>query len=172
MSDKVKAAMRSIPDFPKPGILFRDISTILLDPDAFGETIDILAGRYGEREIDAIAAIEARGFVFGAVLADRLKTGLILIRKPGKLPAETVSTSYELEYGEATIEMHADAVKKGDRILLVDDLLATGGSAAAASRLIEKQGGRIEEIAVVVELAGLDGRSALGGRPVFAVVVD
>lgn len=172
MSDRVRKAMRSIPDFPKPGILFRDISTILLDPDAFKETIDILEERYRDRDIDAIAAIEARGFIFGAVLADRIGTGLILIRKPGKLPAATVSTSYELEYGEASIEMHADAVRSGDRILLVDDLLATGGSAAAAAGLIEERGGTIEEIAVVIELTDLDGRSRLGSRSVFSIIAD
>ena len=172
MNEKVKSAMRSIPDFPKPGILFRDISTILLDPEAFRETNDVFAARYDGRRIDAIAAIEARGFVFGAVLADRLRTGLVLLRKPGKLPATTVSRSYALEYGEATLEMHADAVSAGDRILLVDDLLATGGSAAAAVELIEGQGGRIVEIAFVVELAELGGRARLGDRPVFSILSD
>lgn len=162
--------IRDIPDFPHKGILFRDITPALLDPEPFRAICDALTERYEKRELDKIAGIEARGFFFASVLSYRLGKGLIPLRKPGKLPWKTISRSYSLEYGEATVEMHEDAVTKGERILLVDDLLATGGTAAAASELIESAGGVIEELAFVIELSGLEGRAQLGGRPIHSLL--
>lgn len=168
---ELKEKIRSIPDFPKPGILFRDITTLLKDADAFQEVVDRFADRYGRETIDGIAGIESRGFIFGAALAARLRTGFIPIRKPGKLPAKTFSAQYALEYGTDRIEMHADAVQQGSRVLLMDDLLATGGTMQAACTLVEQAGGTIVECAFVIELAGLNGRDKLDGRPVFSLIV-
>jgi len=162
--------IRDIPDFPEKGILFRDITPALLDPVAFKNICDSLVERYEGWEIDKIAGIEARGFFFASVLAYRLGKGMIPLRKPGKLPWKTVSRSYSLEYGEATVEMHEDAVSEGERILLVDDLLATGGTAAAAAGLIHSRGGVITEIAFVIELSTLAGREKLVGNPVFSLL--
>ena len=170
MNKDLKSVIRNIPDFPKQGILFRDITPALLDIEAFEEIIDLLCDRYRDLPIDKIAAVEARGFLFASVLAYRIKKGLIPLRKPGKLPWKTVSESYALEYGEATLEMHEDAVLKGERILLVDDLLATGGTAAAAVKLIEKLGGKVEEVAFVIELTELAGREKIGDTPVFSLL--
>jgi adenine phosphoribosyltransferase len=166
----LSAWIRSVPDFPKKGILFRDITTLLLNPDAFREAIDHLTRLLGDRPVDKVACIESRGFVFGAPLALRTGSGLVLLRKPGKLPAETIRESYSLEYGTDAIEMHRDAVRRGDRVVLVDDLLATGGTAAASARLIESVGGRVVCVLFLVELASLGGRGALGGREVLAAV--
>lgn len=166
----LKEKIRSIPDFPKPGILFRDITTLLKDADAFQEVIEQLAARYAKLPIDIIAGIESRGFIFGAALAARLKKGFIPIRKPGKLPAKTYSAEYSLEYGTDRIEMHADAVQQGSRVLLIDDLLATGGTMQAACRLVEQAGGTVSECAFVIELAFLNGKEKLKGYTVFSMI--
>ena len=167
----LKSTIRSIPDFPKPGILFRDITTLLKDGAAFSFVIEELAQRYRGSSLDAIAGIESRGFIFGAALAAKLGTGFIPIRKPGKLPAKTVSAEYSLEYGTDKIEMHADAVSPGMRILLIDDLLATGGTMQAACELVEKTGGLVTECCFIIELAGLKGREALAGKNIFSLLV-
>ena len=166
----IKSKIRTIPDFPKPGIMFRDITTLLLDPEAMKKTIGILYNRYKNKEIDAIAGIEARGFIIAGILADKLGLGLIPIRKPGKLPFETISHEYELEYGTDKVEVHKDAIKPGQTILLVDDLIATGGTAQASAILIEKLGGNIEEIAFIIELTYLKGREKLSKWPIYSVV--
>ena len=167
----LKSTIRSIPDFPKPGILFRDITTMLKDGAAFSFVIGKLAQRYRSSSLEAIAGIESRGFIFGAALAAKLGTGFIPIRKPGKLPAKTVSAAYSLEYGTDKIEMHADAVSPGMRILLIDDLLATGGTMQAACELVEKTGGLVTECCFIIELAGLKGREALAGKNIFSLLV-
>lgn len=166
-----KDKIRNIPDFPKQGILFRDITTLLKDPQAFRSVIDILAQRYKDFSIDAIAGIESRGFIFGAALACQLTKGFIPIRKPGKLPAQTYSAEYSLEYGTDRIEMHVDAVQKGNRVLLIDDLLATGGTMKAACRLVERAGGEVAECVFMIELAGLKGKDKLKGYNVHSMIV-
>lgn len=168
---RVTAAVRDIPDFPKPGIIFKDITPLLADPEAFGEYIDSLAAKYADGPPDVIVGIESRGFIFGTPLAYKLKKGFVPIRKKGKLPYETCSESYELEYGSAEMEIHRDAFKPGSRVLIVDDLLATGGTAAAAARLIEKIGGVIIGVEFLIELAFLSGRDNLRGYPVHSVLV-
>jgi adenine phosphoribosyltransferase len=170
MQQDISKWIRDIPDFPEKGILFRDITPALLDPVPFRAICDSLIERYEGRKIDKVAGIEARGFFFASVIAYRLGIGMIPLRKPGKLPWKTVSRSYSLEYGEATVEMHEDAVSEGESILLVDDLLATGGTAAAAADLLESLGGRIEEIAFVIELSDLKGRDQLGERDIFSLL--
>jgi adenine phosphoribosyltransferase len=170
MNPDIRKWIRDIPDFPEKGILFRDITPALLDPVPFRAICDSLAERYCESSIDKVAGIEARGFFFASVVAYRLGIGMIPIRKPGKLPWKTVSRSYSLEYGEATVEIHEDAVSEGERILLIDDLLATGGTAAAAAELIENLSGEIEEIAFVIELSDLKGREKLGDRKIFSLL--
>lgn len=167
---KIKAAIRDIPDFPKPGILFKDITPVLNDPALFRICIDHFAARHKGSGIKKIAAIESRGFLFGAALADRLGIGLVPIRKKGKLPYKTAEMTYDLEYGSATIEAHTDAFNPGEPVLLIDDLLATGGTAAAATALIEKLGGRVVELDFLVELTFLDGRAKLPGRTIHAPV--
>ncbi len=168
MIEKLKKRIRDVQDFPKPGILFRDITPILLDPEAHRLASELLYERYSGIEFDKIAAIESRGFIFGSVLSYRLGKGLIPLRKPGKLPWKTISQSYSLEYGTASLEMHVDALGKGERILIIDDLLATGGTAAAAASLVERQGGIVEEIGFLVELKGLSGREKLLSWPVYS----
>lgn len=153
----IKSHIREVPDFPKPGILFYDITTMLKDADALKECIDQLFNLVKDKKYDKVAAIESRGYIFAAPLALRLNTGLVMIRKPGKLPAETISESYSLEYGKNTLEIHKDAIKKGEKILLVDDLLATGGTMRAAANLVEKLGGKVETILFVIELTFLKG---------------
>ncbi|MBN1164960.1 MAG: adenine phosphoribosyltransferase [Candidatus Krumholzibacteriota bacterium] len=170
MRGELKKWIRDIPDFPKKGILFRDISPALLDAGAFKDICDRLCENYREREFDKVAGIEARGFFFASILAYRLGKGLIPIRKPGKLPWKTISESYSLEYGEATLEMHRDAVSKGERVLIIDDLLATGGTAAAAAKLVEKLGGEVEEFGFVIELSALKGRDRIQDKPVFVLL--
>ena len=169
--DALKNAIRDVPDFPKPGILFKDITPILADPKLFRAAVELLADRHRKSRIDKVAMIEARGFTFGAGVALKLGVGIALIRKPGKLPGQTISASYELEYGSATLHTHTDAVKPGERVLLVDDLLATGGTAAATAGLIEQLGGKIVEIEFLIELAFLRGREKLKQYPVFAPIV-
>lgn len=166
----LKKAIRTIPDFPVKGIMFRDITTLLQNPAAFKEANDRFYERYKDQKIDKVAGIDARGFVFGAVLADRLNVGFIPIRKKGKLPFQTVCEKYALEYGFAEVEIHNDSVVPGERIVLVDDLIATGGTIAAAIKLIERLGGEIVECAFVVELPDLKGRSMIKEYPVHSLV--
>lgn len=166
----LRSVIRSVPDFPKPGIVFRDITTLLADAEAVRQAVDAIAERYKDDAIDIVVGIESRGFIFGPIVADRLGVGSALVRKPGKLPYETISETYELEYGTDTIEIHTDAVAAGQRVLIVDDLLATGGTMAACCRLIEKLGGVVAACAFVIELSFLGGRSKLEGRDVFALV--
>jgi len=167
--DFIKRKIRTVPNWPKQGIMFRDITTLLKDAEGFERTIKVLENRYKNKKIDLIAGIESRGFVIASALAIRLKKGVVLVRKKGKLPAETVREEYDLEYGKDSIEIHKDAVKPGQNILLVDDLIATGGTCAAAGKLIEKIGGNILECAFVVELPELKGREKLKW-PIFCIV--
>ena len=162
--------IRDIPDFPKPGILFKDITPLLKDPQALNEAVRLLAETAHGLGVTSVVGIESRGFIFGAAVACKLGVGFVPIRKPGKLPAETVSESYELEYGADTIEMHADALAAGERVLLIDDLLATGGTMKAAVRLVEKSGARVAKIAFVIELLFLDGRRQLTGYDVVSLI--
>jgi adenine phosphoribosyltransferase len=166
----LKRFIRNIPDFPKPGIQFKDITPLLAAPEAFHATIDRLAGQFAGRELDAIAAVEARGFLFAAPLALKLGVGLVPIRKPGKLPHTTISLEYQLEYGTDRVEMHSDAFAPGHRILLVDDVLATGGTMRACCGLVAKTGACIVACAVVVELGFLRGRELLSPHEVFSLV--
>jgi adenine phosphoribosyltransferase len=167
----IKSLIRTVPHYPKEGIMFRDITTLLKDPVGFNLTINDLAKRYKDMKIDRVAGIESRGFIIGAPLALQLGVGFVPIRKAGKLPSETIGHEYELEYGTDRIEMHVDAVSKGDRILLVDDLIATGGTAQAACSLIEAAGGTVIECAFVIDLPYVGGRKRLedDGHKVFAL---
>ena len=162
--------IRDIPDFPKPGILFKDITPLLADPDAFEYAISRLAAHYSTAKIDAIAAVEARGFLFAAPLALQLRVPLIPLRKPGKLPYRTYSLKYELEYGEAELHMHIDGIAAGASVLMVDDLLATGGTMSAGCQLVEQAGGTVLGCAFLVELAFLGGRGKLGGHDVYSLM--
>ena len=164
------AYIRDIPDFPKPGIIFKDIMPLLATPEAFCYSIEQLRLRYAEVEIDGIAAAEARGFLFAAPLAHQLKKPLIPLRKPGKLPYRTYSLKYDLEYGSAELQMHSDVVQPGAKILLVDDVLATGGTMQAGCQLIEKAGGTVIGVTFLVELAFLNGRDRLTGYDIFSVI--
>jgi adenine phosphoribosyltransferase len=169
----IKRLIRDVPDFPKPGILFKDVTPLLADPVALSQVVDALAAPYrqnGKPIVDRVLGIESRGFIFGTPVAQRLGVGFAPIRKPGKLPWKTVSESYALEYGEDRIELHEDAVKKGERVLVIDDLLATGGTLSAACRLVERLGAKVAGCAVVIELAFLDGRKRLGDRPLHSLV--
>lgn len=168
----LRALIRTIPDYPKPGILFRDITTLLGNAEGFRETIHTFTTRYFDRRVDKVAGIEARGFILGGAVAHQLGVGFVPVRKKGKLPFETVGHDYELEYGTDRVEMHCDAITKGERVLLVDDLIATGGTAEAAARLIELVGGTLVEACFVIDLPDLGGRKLLEsrGRPVFALV--
>ena len=162
--------IRDIPDFPKPGILFKDITPLLGDQQAFKECIEHFVQRYKSMNLDKVVGIEARGFIFAGALAFALGIGMVPIRKPGKLPYHTISETYELEYGTDAMEMHNDAIQHGEKILLFDDLLATGGTLAAASRLIEKLGGEIVEIATLIELTFLNGREKISQYPYYTVM--
>jgi adenine phosphoribosyltransferase len=168
--ENLKAHIRDIPDFPKPGILFRDITPLLLDPSAFRSVIESLYERYKDSEISKIVAIESRGFMFASPLAYKLGAGFVPLRKPGKLPYQTIAESYVLEYGEAAIEIHKDAIDRGERVLIFDDLLATGGTAAASVALVKKLGGDLVEASFIIELVGLKGRDKLDGTPVFSLI--
>jgi adenine phosphoribosyltransferase len=168
--DYIKNKVRSIPDWPIEGVIFRDITTLLQDPLAHREICSIFYNRYAKEHIDKIVGIDARGFLFGSVLAYNLDVGFVPIRKNGKLPYKTISESYKLEYGEETIEIHEDAIQKGERVVIVDDLMATGGTITAAANLVEKLGGEIVECAFVVELPDLKGREKLGNRKVFSII--
>jgi len=169
--ETIRAAIRDVKDFPKEGIIFKDITPILKSEKLFKEVVDIIAKRYEKDRPDYFAVIESRGFLFGAALAYKLGCGMIPIRKKGKLPYRTVEESYALEYGSATIEVHEDALEKGDKVVIVDDLLATGGTAAAAAKLLGKIGGRVDGIEFVIELAFLKGRANLGNHKVNSIIV-
>lgn len=162
--------IRDIPDFPKPGIVFKDITPLLAEPGAFAKSIELLHERYRNEQVDAVAAAEARGFLFAAPLALRMQRPLIPLRKPGKLPYRTYSLKYELEYGSAELHMHIDGVSSGARVLLIDDLLATGGTMAAACQLIQKAGGHVVGCAFLVELAFLNGRQRLRPFEVYSLI--
>ena len=166
----LSSIIRNVPDFPKPGIQFKDITTLLLHGDAFKEIIDGWKDRYAGQKVDAIVGAEARGFIFGAALAYAMELPFVPVRKPGKLPAETIAESFELEYGTDTLEVHVDALEKGARVVLVDDLLATGGTMEAMCRLVERLGAEVVEIAFVVELPPLKGRDKLAGYPIHVLV--
>ncbi len=166
----VRELIRAIPDFPIPGILFRDITPLLADRRGFKTTIDLFVERYRDAKLDHIVGIEARGYMLGAPLAYALGIGFVPVRKPGKLPGEKHSEEYALEYGMNTLEIHADAFKPGERVLIVDDLLATGGTAAATLRLVAKLGADVAGAAFLIELAGLNGRAALGSATVHAFI--
>lgn len=162
--------MVDVPDFPKRGIIFKDITPLLSNPDAFSGIIDFLAERANAHSVDAILAIESRGFIFGAALADRIGLPMQLVRKRGKLPRETVSVEYALEYGVDHVEVHADAIESGGRYLIVDDVIATGGTAAAVARLVAEQGGEVAACLFVLELTFLKGRGQLGGKVVESMM--
>lgn len=166
----IKSTIRDVPDFPKPGIIFKDITPVLADAALFRATIDALVAPLQNQHINKVAAIDARGFLFSGALAERLNAGIVPIRKKGKLPYRTYEASYALEYGSATIAIHEDAFKPGDRVLLVDDVLATGGTAAASAGLIRQAGGNLVAMAFMVELTFLNGRARLSGAPVHSVV--
>ena len=166
----LKTQIRHVPDFPKPGILFYDITTLLQNPAGLRAAIDSIALPFADQKIDIVVGIESRGFIFGAPVADRLGAGFVPVRKPGKLPSACVRESYALEYGTDTLEMHADAVKKGQRVLIVDDLLATGGTARATADLVKKIGGDVHALAFLIELVGLNGRAKLAGEQVHAAL--
>ena len=166
----LKQHIRHVPDFPKAGILFYDITTLLRDPHGFRITVDMLATPYRQQDIDAVVGIESRGFILGAAVAERLGAGFIPIRKPGKLPAKALKESYDLEYGKDALEIHEDAVQPGQRILIVDDVLATGGTASAAAKMVKRLGGELHGLAFLIELLGLNGKSKLEGERVFSVL--
>jgi adenine phosphoribosyltransferase len=168
--EQLKKLIREIPDFPKPGILFYDITTLLKDKVGFAMLIDALSERYLEEKVDTVLGIEARGFIFGPALAYRLNAGFVPVRKPGKLPAPTARWTYHLEYGTDTLEIHKDALGSGQRVLIVDDLLATGGTASACVELATSLGADIAGLAFVVELDFLKGREKLGGHDVFSLL--
>lgn len=170
MTEQIVPLIRAIPDFPIPGILFRDITPLLRDPDGFRATIDLFVDRYRNLNIDAVVGIEARGYMIGAPLAYELGAGFVPVRKPGKLPGEKFSEEYALEYGTNTLEIHADAVGHGHRVLVVDDLLATGGTIAATLRLLKRLGAEVVGVAVLIELEGLGGRAALPGIDVASMI--
>jgi len=168
--EELKKKIRDVPDFPIEGIMFRDITTLISDGEAFGFVIDTLHDRYREMNIDRIVGIESRGFIFGGALAHRLGCGFAIARKPGKLPADTIEETYDLEYGRATLQIHSDAIARGDRVVIIDDLLATGGTLDAAARLTDRLGGHIAELAVIIELEFLKGRAKFGDRQLFSMV--
>ena len=170
VAEDLKKVIRNVPDFPKKGIVFRDITTLIADKDAFKFVIDEFTKRYSEKNIDYIVSIESRGFIFGAALAHRLGCGLVPVRKKGKLPYKTHQATYELEYGSDTLEIHEDAFQKGKNILIVDDLLATGGTVSAVIELVKKLEGKLIETAFVIELEFLNPRSKLKDVPIFSLV--
>lgn len=167
----LRAYIRSIPDFPKAGVMFRDITPLLLNPAAFDEALRCMAEPYAEGDVDLIVGAESRGFIFAAPLALRLGAGFVPVRKKGKLPADTLSVTYDLEYGTDTVEMHTDAVRQGSRVLMVDDLLATGGTMAASCKMVEEAGGKIVGVEFLIELAFLNGRARLKDYPVRSQIV-
>jgi len=167
---KLKTLIREVPDFPKPGILFYDITTLLKDKDGLHGVFDALCSHYRDAQVDVVLGIEARGFIFAPALAYALGAGFVPVRKPKKLPAECLRVSYDLEYGSDSLEMHKDAVVGGSRVLIVDDLLATGGTAAAVARLVEQAGGQVAGLGFAIELTFLHGRQKLAGYDVFSLL--
>src|SRR5215471_561460 len=170
MTDTLKTRIRNVPDFPKPGILFYDVTTLLRDPEGFKLAIDTMADPYHKQGITLVVGIESRGFILGAAVADRIGAGFVPVRKVGKLPAATIRASYALEYGTDSLEMHEDAVERGQKVLIVDDLLATGGTARAAVDLVRQLGGNVHGVALLIELVALNGRAKLEGENVRAVL--
>ena len=170
MIQDLRRLIRDIPDFPKPGILFRDITPLLADPSGLALSVELLANPFRGKNIDLVVGAESRGFIFGTAVACCLSAGFVIVRKPGKLPSKRIATSYDLEYGTDSLEMHADAIVKGQRVLVVDDLLATGGTMKACCDLVKQLGGQIAGIAVLIELAGLKGRDKLTPYDVHAVL--
>ena len=168
--DALKSRIRHVPDFPKPGILFYDVTTLLRDPQGFRLAVDSMATPYKGTPVDVVVGIESRGFILGSAVADRLGSGFVPVRKLGKLPSATVRASYALEYGTDSLEMHKDGVEPGQRVLIVDDLLATGGTARATVDLVKQLGGKVEGVAFLIELVGLQGRKRLEGENVLAVL--
>ena len=166
----LKDYIRDIPDFPEPGIVFKDITPLLASPDAFNHAISLLARKCGDTDIDSIVAVESRGFIFGAPLARELGKPLVPVRKAGKLPADTHAVEYDLEYGSNVLEIHTDGIVPGQRALVIDDLLAIGGTLSAAAHLVEACGGEVAKLAVVIELVFLDGRSRLEGRDLVSLI--
>jgi len=168
--DHLKASIRHVPDFPKAGILFYDITTLIQKPEGLRAAIDQLSTPFVGAGVDVVVGVESRGFIFGAAVADRIGAGFIPVRKPGKLPSKTVRQTYALEYGTDSLEMHADAVSHGHQVLVVDDLLATGGTARATADLVEGLGGHVQGFAFLIELMGLEGRNRLGNHHVHSVL--
>ena len=168
--DTLKSKIRHVPDFPKPGILFYDITTLLQDPAGFRQAVDALSAPFSDQGTELVVGIESRGFIFGAAVADRLGAGFSPVRKPGKLPSTTIRASYDLEYGSDALEIHDDAVGRGQRVLIVDDLLATGGTAKATSELVSRLGGEVVALAFLIELVGLNGREKLAGQTLHTVL--
>lgn len=168
--EDLKRKIRDVPDFPKPGIIFKDITPLLADVKSFQKVIDVLAKRYADKAIDYVVGVESRGFIFGSALAYRLDAGFIPVRKRGKLPYKRESVEYALEYGTDIVEIHQDAIHPGSRVLVVDDLLATGGTAKATCDLVQKTGGQVVECAFVIELKFLNGREKMKGREVFSLI--
>src|SRR5438445_4658074 len=168
--EQLKQKIRHVPDFPKAGILFYDITTLLQDPGGFRSAIDSLALPFRDSNTDVVVGIESRGFIFGSAVADRIGAGFTPVRKPGKLPSKTVRATYALEYGTDSLEIHDDAVKNGQRVLIVDDLLATGGTARATTELVKKLGGDVQALAFLIELVALNGRQRLEGEKVHTVL--
>ncbi len=168
--DAMKSKIRHVPDFPKAGILFYDVTTLLREPDGFKMAVDAMTLPYQDRDVSLVVGVESRGFILGAAVADRLGAGFVPVRKLGKLPAATVRATYELEYGTDSLEMHRDAIREGQRVVIVDDLLATGGTARATVDLVRQVGGEVEGIAFLIELLALNGRARLQGENVMAVL--
>ena len=166
----LKQHIRHVPDFPKAGILFYDITTLLRDQQGFRTTVDLMSTPFASQGIDVVVGIESRGFILGGAVAERIGAGFIPIRKPGKLPAKAIKETYDLEYGKDALEIHADAVQRGQRVLIVDDVLATGGTAAAATQLVKKLGGNVHGLAFLIELLALNGKSKLSGENVYTVL--
>ena len=168
--EDLKNAIRDIPDFPQKGVIFKDITPLLNDPDLFRESVDLMAQEFADKNIDSVVCVEARGFIFGAAVAYKLGAALVPVRKEGKLPYRTRKVSYSLEYGQATVEIHEDAIRPGSRVLIIDDLLATGGTLAASVDLVREHGGEIIGVAVLIELDFLEGRDQLKDIPIFTLI--
>jgi adenine phosphoribosyltransferase len=169
-AESLKSFIRDVPDFPKAGIVFKDITTLLKDPIAFRRSLDLFTVLCGEQSVDAVMAIESRGFILGSALADRLGVGFVPVRKPGKLPSKTIQCTYDLEYGTDSLEVHEDAFTKGQRVLVVDDVIATGGTARAAGQLARQLGAQVAGYAFLVELGFLNGRAKLAGAEVLSLI--
>lgn len=168
----LKSFIRDVPGFPKEGIIFKDITPLLRDKDKFKKAVDLIADKFKGKKIDFILSVESRGFIFGAAVGYKLGVGLVPIRKKGKLPYETYAVTYDLEYGKDTLEVHRDAFRKGDRVLIVDDLLATGGTSKAVVELVKRMGGKVVGLAFLIELTALKGREKLRGYPIVSLIKD